>query len=404
MIRFLHTADWQLGMTRHFLLPEAQARFTQDRIDAIRKIGLLAKKNSAEFVVVAGDVFESNQIAPQTVRRALEALGTIPVPVFLLPANHDPLDSASVYRSRTFTENKPGNVIVFASTDPLAVPAPDGTASGKGIGGIEIIGVPWHTKRQIGDRVAEVLEVLEAPAAGTSRVMVAHGIVDQLSPDAEATDLIGLDSAEAAIEDGRIHYLALGDRHSTTDVGKSGAIWYSGSHVATSFRDENAGNVLLVEIGDDGSSSVEAFPVDEAGAWRFVDQNFDLAGRDDVDAVEAFLEARADKARSIVRLAFAGQLSISTMARLEEVLDEYGELFASLRRWERYTDLAILPDKLDAEAVRLSGYAQVTWEELAAQAEGSGDEARVAADALALLFRLVQPDSDGAATTGGTSS
>ena len=92
------------------------------------------------------------------------------------------------------------------------------------------------------------------------------------------------------------------------------------------------------------------------------------------------------------------------MARLEEVLDEYGELFASLRRWERYTDLAILPDKLDAEAVRLSGYAQVTWEELAAQAEGSGDEARVAADALALLFRLVQPDSDGAATTGGTSS
>ena len=27
-VRFVHTSDWQLGMTRHFLKGEAQARYT----------------------------------------------------------------------------------------------------------------------------------------------------------------------------------------------------------------------------------------------------------------------------------------------------------------------------------------------------------------------------------------
>lgn len=43
MIRFIHTSDWQLGMTRHFLSPDAQARFTAARIDAIKTIGSLAE-------------------------------------------------------------------------------------------------------------------------------------------------------------------------------------------------------------------------------------------------------------------------------------------------------------------------------------------------------------------------
>jgi len=281
-------------------LPEAQARFTQDRIDAIRKIGVLAAERSVEFVVVAGDVFESNQVAPQTVMRALDALGTIPVPVFLLPANHDPLDSVSVYRSRTFADKKPKNVHVVGTSEPLAVP---------GVEGVDVVGAPWHSKRQLTDTVAELTASLQPRPSGTICVMLAHGIIDKLSPDPDAPDLINLANAEAAIHDGRIHYLALGDRHSTTDISETGAIWYSGTHVATSFRDENPGNVLLAEIADDRSVSVEVLPVDETAAWRFVEQGFDLTDLDDVEAVKAFLDEQPDKARTIVRLALAGQRS-----------------------------------------------------------------------------------------------
>ncbi len=49
-MKFIHSADWQLGMTRHFLSPEAQARFSQARIDAITAIGALARESPLRMV------------------------------------------------------------------------------------------------------------------------------------------------------------------------------------------------------------------------------------------------------------------------------------------------------------------------------------------------------------------
>ena len=121
-VRFVHSADWQLGMTRRFLSAEAQARFSQARIDAIRRLGALAADHDARFIVVSGDVFETNQVAPQTVRRAIDALASVPVPVFLLPGNHDPLDAGSIFRSPTFAHGQPANVTVLEDAAPRAVP------------------------------------------------------------------------------------------------------------------------------------------------------------------------------------------------------------------------------------------------------------------------------------------
>ena len=72
MIRFLHTSDWQLGMTRHFLAEGAQERYTQSRFDAIRTMGRIAKDEKCQFMLVCGDAFESNQVDRKTVARAME--------------------------------------------------------------------------------------------------------------------------------------------------------------------------------------------------------------------------------------------------------------------------------------------------------------------------------------------
>ena len=42
---FLHTGDWQLGMTRHFFSEEVQARFAQSRFDAIRELGQITYRS-----------------------------------------------------------------------------------------------------------------------------------------------------------------------------------------------------------------------------------------------------------------------------------------------------------------------------------------------------------------------
>lgn len=117
MTRFVHTADWRLGMTRHFLSSESQARYSQARIDAVADIGRVVAERNCEFVVVSGDVFETSRVSRQVVARACEAMATIPVPVLLLPGNHDPLDAGSVYTSDYFTGRQPSNVRVLTGDD-----------------------------------------------------------------------------------------------------------------------------------------------------------------------------------------------------------------------------------------------------------------------------------------------
>src|SRR6202008_4963166 len=154
--------DWQLGMTRHFLNGDAQPRYSAARRDAVSALGPLGAETGAEFVVVAGDVFEHNQLAPEVVSQSLEAMRAIGIPVYLLPGNHDPLDAASVYTSALFTAECPENVTVLVRASVHRVRP-----------GLHIGAAPWRSKKPTGDLVSEVLYWLQAD--GVTRIVVGHG-------------------------------------------------------------------------------------------------------------------------------------------------------------------------------------------------------------------------------------
>ncbi len=377
MTKFLHTADWQLGMTRHFLSDEAQARFTAARIEAISTIGTLAREEGCSFVVVGGDVFESNQVERQVVVRSLEAMKSTPdVTFYLLPGNHDPLDAASVFRSTTFLDNRPDNVVVLENSDPVL--AADG---------IELVGAPWPNKRPLVDLVAQAVSGL--PGDGTLRVVVGHGSTDSLSPDPNNPALVVLADLEAALAAGAVHYVALGDRHSTTEVGGTGRIWYSGAPEPTAYDEIDPGNVLIVDLSPD-SVTVERRRV---GTWQFVRREFDVTGTEDCQKVEHFLEDISDKARTIVKLSLVGQLSLADMDRLEAALGHASDLLGALERWERRCDLVALPDGDDFEGLGLSGFAAAGLEDLRQLGAGAGEDSLAARDALGLLYRLARTSS-----------
>ena len=370
-IRFIHSSDWQLGMTRAFLSEEAGARFSQARINAISTLGTLAKEHDAKFIIVAGDVFESNQLSRQTLMRALDALEALPVPIFLLPGNHDPLDGASIFLTREF-QNAGNHIFVLRDMNPVSVP---------NLHGVEVVGAPWRTKHPSSDLCSDLVEILD-PATGVIRIAVAHGQIDKLSPDQSRPDIIDLARVEQAIEEKKFHYLALGDRHSVTDIGRTGRIWYSGTPVATAFDEVDANKALLVELELDGACKAEPLCV---GAWSFVAEDRAMNGPEDLAEFDRWLNEHPNKECTAVKVGFEGSVNLATAAGLDELLDTKAELFASLRRRERTTDLAVVPDELDQDSVSLSGYARDTWDELLAMA-GQGDQ--VAQAALRLLYRL----------------
>lgn len=372
MVKFIHTADWQLGMTRHFLAGEAQARFTDARIDSVRRIGALAAAEGCGFVVVCGDVFESNQVERRVVARAVEAMAETPhITFYLLAGNHDPLDAATVYESHTFTHHCPDNVVALASSKPVEV-AP----------GVELVPAPWPTKHPLSDLVADACRRLSA-ANGAVRIVAGHGALDSMSPDRNDPAVVALEGLEALVSAGVIHYVALGDRHSTTDASGTGRIWYAGAPEPTNYDEIDPGNVLLVEV-DSEDVRVERRRV---GTWRFVDEDRELTGDADIDDLGEWLSGLDNKGRTILKLSLIGQISLAQKARLDDLLEHNSDLLGALEIWERRSDLVVIPDEADVGALGLSGFAQEALNDLRALA-GSGEQSVVASDALALLHRL----------------
>lgn len=368
-MRFIHTADWHLGMPGGFLTPEARPRYAEARLDAVRAIARLADEVDAGFVLACGDLFDSNHVDRQVVARAADAMGAFTVPLLILPGNHDPLDAASVYRSAVFTAGVPSTVRVIEGPEPIAM------------GDIEVVGAPWHAKRPGLDPSAAVVDAL---APGPRRVLAAHGVVDVLSPDATDPTVIRMAGLTAALDDGRLAYVALGDRHSSTQVGGDPRVRYPGTPVATDHGELDPGNVLVVTV-DDAGVHVEPRAV---GDWAFVRRDVRLDGADDVDALQADLAGLPGKARTVVRLYLTGALSVAEDARLWAMLGEQEELFAALTVSERGSDVAVIADDADLGALGLSGYALAAAEEIAAAAAAEGDQQQAARDALRLLYRL----------------
>ena len=377
-MRFLHTADWQLGMTRHFLAGDAQPRYSAARRDAVAGLGALAAEVGAEFVVVSGDVFEHNQLPPQVVGQSLEAMRTIGIPVYLLPGNHDPLDASSVYTSALFTAERPDNVVVLDQAGVHHVRP-----------GLEIVAAPWRSKAPTTDLVAEVLEGLTPEPV--TRVLVAHGGVDVLDPDRDKPSLIRLSALEDALSTGTVHYVALGDKHSRTDVGDSGRVWYSGAPEVTNFDDveSDPGHVLIVEIDETDPRRAVTVESRHVGRWRFVTMNRQVDSRRDIADLDLNLDLMTEKDRTVVRLALTGSLTVTDRAALDACLDKYARLYAWLGLWERRTDLAVIPADGEFSDLGIRGFAAAAVDELVATAREGDSEAAVDAQAaLALLLRL----------------
>lgn len=371
-MRFIHTADWQIGMKRHFFDDDAQARFSEARENAIRRMAEMARATGAEFIVVAGDVFETHLLRPRTIRRALDAMAEISVPVFLLPGNHDPLGPASIYRSPEFLKAKPDQVQVLDTDEPIGVRD-----------GVEVVGVPWMAKRLVEDRVAACLKHLP-PTSGQLRIMVAHGATAQMG----ASDMLGvidLKGVEDAMNRGQLHYLALGDRHSTTNCGDTGRIWYAGAPEPTDYDEVDAGNLLVVDLEAD-RIDVKHQPI---GTWHFVKHMLDLAEGTAEPTLQKFFESLPDKPHTIVNVNFRGTISLLDQMALERTLEAYREIFGAIDRHEHRDQLAVVSDTGALNDVGLTGFARDAFFALVEATKLPDPKGQHSRDALALYYRLM---------------
>ena len=265
----------------------------------------------------------------------------------------------------------PPNVTVLDGPEPIRVRA-----------GVEVIGAPWMTKRPLRDLVAAACEPL-VPDPDCIRILVGHGALD-FHGEFHDPSTISLAAAEAAINEGLVQYVALGDRHSTTRASDTGRIWYSGAPEPTAHDETDAGNVLLVDI-EGGECTVTPQPI---GTWRFVSETIEFDAESGPDALRERLEHLPSKGRSIVRLTELGVLSLTRYTDLQKIVEDAREVFGSIEDGAG-SNLLVRPEDDDFADLGLSGFAKNAVDRLRATSTGDGPEAATARDALSLLVRLV---------------
>lgn len=377
-VRFLHTSDWQLGMTRWFLKEgdgEAQARYSADRLEAVRRIGRLVQERGAEFIVVAGDVFESNTLPERDFQRALDAIRELPVPVYLLPGNHDALDATSIYHRKVFDEVALSGVHVLRDSVPVEVRP-----------GVEIVGAPLTSRAPDSDLLADALEPLE-PTTGV-RIAVAHGQVAGFG--AEVGETLSLAAVAEAVGKRTVQYVAVGDSHSTQKLDDAGRMWFSGSPETTDYDDKekHSGNALVVDVWPDREPLVEAAHI---GQWDFRAMERDFAGVEDARAWLDELRMLSDKSRTCVKYSLRGTLNLIADAELKRGLREIAPSFAALYRRGSGSEITVVPEDGDIGSLGVNGFPLDAAERLKERTTDPSlaeEDRRTAADALALLARL----------------
>lgn len=116
--RFIHTADWQIGAPFSSYESELSARLREARVRAIERIGNLAQDKSVKHIIVAGDVWDSEQPSGSMIHQPLDIMGeATDVTWWLLPGNHDPHRGNMLWDR--IDSRAPGNVRLMLKPEPI---------------------------------------------------------------------------------------------------------------------------------------------------------------------------------------------------------------------------------------------------------------------------------------------
>lgn len=329
-VRLLHSADWQLGRSFSMIGGDAAALLREARFEAVRRLARLAVEHDVAAVLVAGDVFDSNQVADATIHRGLQAMSGFKGPWILLPGNHDAHLAECVW-TRLERLGRPPNVRIAAEAVPMAL------ADGR----VVVLPAPLTARRTLDD-LTLWMDRAETPAAAL-RIGLAHGAVQgRLPPGADAENPIAPDRPDLA----RLDYLALGDWHGMLEIGPR--CWYAGTPEPDRFPANRPGNVLLVELDRPGAPPLVTPLPTASYRWLALD-----ARNADSIAVERRLADLADAPRTLLSLRLSGAVGLAERAALDAVCERWAARLCHLSVDE--TDLTVLPEAADVAALDVDG-------------------------------------------------
>lgn len=366
-MRFLHTADWQIGMKADSV-GEAGDRVREARLEAGEKVIETAAEHNVDCVIAAGDLFEHNAVDRRLIQRTADILSSFKGEVFIIPGNHDPYEPGSVWHHPAWKYAE--NLVLCIENKPIERD------------GFTLYPCPLREKYSSRNPTEWIQE---AEKRGIS-VGIAHGTVEGVQQD-ELDYPIPRDVAERV----GVDYLALGHWHSTAcyEAGDNAVrMAYSGTHEASKFGERDSGNVLIVELDKPGAApEIERV---RTGQLSWISETETLVDRGDLERIRSSVQEMEQPDRTLLRMSLTGTLRAEEYPELEHLQDlvQTRFLYGSLDG----TALRLYPD--DDKWIRSLPHgvvreAALDLMEKASASSGSAEEQQTAARALIELYAVL---------------
>ncbi len=325
-VRFLHLADLHIGFRVTRFDENVCKKLREVRFQALDNALKVARDKDVSFLLICGDLFDDNAVSFRDAQRVYDVLKGKPMPVYILPGNHDPYCAGSVWQRPPWNSTDGTSIRVLHSREPVLTPS-----------GIALYPCPVMQKTSREDPTAWI--PANEGARDTVRIGLAHGSVMDRATLPDDDHPIPINAAERA----GLDYLALGHWHAQKvyqDSRGAKRIAYPGTHEQMSFgkgskisvgwssyapepdRDEfrgsSAGSALLVQI-----QSLGGFPIVESietGQYSWSDETIELM---DESFATVFTEIaqRKNPERILLRLNLNGILSAEKVVKLEGFQD-----------------------------------------------------------------------------------
>jgi DNA repair exonuclease SbcCD nuclease subunit len=237
MLKLVHTADWHLGRQFRSFPEDGALKLSRARLEVLDRILLTADRYAVDAVLCAGDLFDEPNPLAEWWEQAAARLGKCPSarPVFLLPGNHDPLTTESIWvKGHKFRGLLPDWIHVVDRQD-FQYNFPNGAV---------LYAVPCMSKA--GQR--DPTECIPKRVTGDERIRI--GMVHGSTFDAKDWQTNFPIHPDAVLDRG-LDYLAVGDTHSFRNVPPARLhppTIYPGAPEATAFDEKDPGCVAVVFI------------------------------------------------------------------------------------------------------------------------------------------------------------
>jgi len=282
-IKFLHLADVHLdqpmwGGKLKFSREKALQRSREIREALLRALELAATEH-VDLIIIAGDLWEEDNLSPDTIPFVMDSLGSCDIPVVISPGNHDYYSPSSHYSSditaARFGKRWHSNIHIFQDYDFSHLTIP-------GLDGLCITGIAYRSNQSVSiRRFGEKIVVPEADF----HLAVIHGSRDLHLP---AGKMMTLPFSDEELLAQPFDYTALGHYHhmaTIQDDSKMIRAAYPGSLCALSVSEKGHHGVLIGELTK-GGVKPDALHFHEIDQRRIIRFNLDISGLGHAQAIE----------------------------------------------------------------------------------------------------------------------